>query len=294
MAARLVSRRMRCAPIHHQEAIVFDATVKSVDSPQHVTAGEAITLFADQDLQTTRWRDDHDLTRQEGEWLRDTPLLQCEHPAVRVLALRLTQRHHEMSRKAAACFEHVRALPFRFSANSGMMSSSFVIQNGCGDDRSKCTLLIALLRASGIEARVRVLRFFSNPWQGLLDESAHPLSHSLTEVRVAGRWHRIDTYVVDPSLGSAVKSLLTRQGRLFGYGVHLHARCDWDGLSDSLMWTSADSVQESHEDLGCFHDQDHFHRAHPGSARRLPPSAAATANGRIRLLRRTGALQLAG
>lgn len=98
----------------------------------------------------------HDMAPPEttSRWLADTPLLQLEHPRIRLLALKLTQLRTGPWQKALACHAYVAGLEQGRVGDAARVSALEVLRMGRGDTRTQCTLLIALLRSLGIPARL--------------------------------------------------------------------------------------------------------------------------------------------
>lgn len=224
-----------------------------------------------------------------AEWLADTRLLQCGHPGIQVLALRLTQRHREATEKALACFQHVRSLPFMFAPGDGSVRASEVVCRGHGDGRSKSTLLTALLRSIGIPARIRVVALPPAFLHGMLDTGGQHFNHVFTEVLLADRWLGVDTYIIDVKLALMVHTRLMREGRHVGYGFNIRGEAGWNGRTSAFgQFCADDPFSAPSRDWGVFHDVAAFCRAHPCASQKLSTATAVLANRRIRALRGAG------
>lgn len=232
-----------------------------------------------------------------GRWLVDTPLLEHQHPKIRLLAARLTQLRAQPYQKALACYGYVRALPFGCSADSTSLSAPMVVRQGRGDCHTKGTLLVALLRALHIPARLRFLTLRPDFLHGILDLDGHPVEHACVEVLIDGRWVAVDSHVVDMRLAAAAQSALARQQRALGWGMHVLGRTSWDGHSDSFgQFDASDAHSLPLHDWGVFDDPYQFYssvryvRARLQWSTRLKWSLAArVVNRRVAALR-SGAL----
>ena len=225
----------------------------------------------------------------QADWTRNTNLLECDHPRVRVLALRLTQLLRTPREKAVACFEHVRRLPFACTWSPFHTRAPDVIAAGRGDAYTKSTLFVALLRACEIPARVRALRVDATPLRGIPLRDHACAVHVVTEVQLpGGAWQRVDTYALDPELDTQLRVRLLRDHQESGWGMHVHGARGWTGQGDALSFLGC-SCEQAREDLGCFHDVRDFLRN--GSPHARPASgglASFTVNRRLRDLRGNG------
>ncbi len=193
-------------------------------------------------------------------WLVDSPLLQLGDLKVRLLATRLTQLKHTPRQKALSCFAYVRGLPFGCVTDSTSTTASEVMKNAKGDSHTKGTLLVALLRASGVPSRLRFVTLKSDFLYGIMDLKGQPVEHAIAEVWVQGKWVAIDSYVADNKLSLAARVRLSREGRTLGYGIHLRGNVTWDGMSDSFaQFALSDKDSLPLHDWGAFDDPHQFY-----------------------------------
>ncbi len=203
-------------------------------------------------------------------WLFNTPLLQFDHPKIRLLAKRLTQLKGGQREKALACFAHVRSLPFGCIADSTGTSALAVLRHGKGDCHSKSTLLVALLRALGIPARMRFVTLKADFLYGIIDTGGQPLEHAYVEVLLDGAWQAVDSHVVDVRLAVAAKSRLAMEGRSLGYGMHVFGATTWDGYNNSFgQFHANDPASLPLHDWGVFDDPYQFYSSVPDVRERL-------------------------
>ncbi|MEP6790881.1 MAG: transglutaminase-like domain-containing protein [Ramlibacter sp.] len=197
-------------------------------------------------------------------WLVNTPLLQFDHPKIRLLATRLTQLKATPREKAMACFSHIRSLPFGCIADSTGTSALAVLRAGVGDCHSKSTLLIALLRAEGIPARMRFVTMKPDFLHGIIDTGGQPIEHAYTEVLLDEEWQATDSYVVDMRLAVAAKARLVQEGRTLGYGMHRDGAVSWDANGHSFgQFTINDPPSMPLHDWGAFDDPYQFYSSVP-------------------------------
>ena len=233
------------------------------------------------------------MTGEETRWVVDTPLLQLEHPRIRLLAMRLAQLKRSPREQAVACFAHIRSLPFGCIADSTGTSALAVLRAGMGDCHTKSTLLIALLRSLGIPSRLRFVTLSPEFLHGIIDTGGQPIEHGYTEVLLEGQWQAVDSYVVDPRLAVSAKTRLKLEGRTLGYGMHRDGLISWDGRSHSFgQFTPADPASMPLHDWGVFDDPYQFYSSVAYVRERLSLSsrlkwlvAAKVVNRRVRELR---------
>lgn len=178
-----------------------------------------------------------------AHWLADTPLLQHEHPKVRLTAKKLTQLKATPREQALACFQFVRALPFACVPDGVTTTGPQVLRAGRGDCHTKATLMVALLRSLGIPARMRFVTLPPDFLHGVADLGDRTIEHACTEVRLDGRWLATDAYVADPRLAVAARDRLRREGRRLGYGVHVAGTLHWDGRDDAFGQFAPDEAE---------------------------------------------------
>jgi transglutaminase-like putative cysteine protease len=226
-------------------------------------------------------------------WLRDTPLLQYEHPKLRVLAKKLTQLKATPRERAVACFNHIRSLPFGCIADSTGTSSLAVLRAGMGDCHTKGTLLVALLRSLAIPSRLRFVTLKPDFLHGILDTGGEPIEHAYVEVLLEDCWLAVDSHVADVRLAMAAKTRLAKERRALGYGMHRAGSIGWDGRTSAFAQFSAlDADSLPLHDWGAFDDPYQFYSTVPYVRGRLSLSSrlkwslgAQLVNRRVRELR---------
>lgn len=203
-------------------------------------------------------------------WLVNTPLLDIQHPRIRLLGLRLTQLRHQAADKAMACFQHVRALPFGCLGDGTGVPALTVLQRGRGDCHTKSTLLVALLRSVGIPSRLRFFTMPSGFLQDIIDLEGLPIQHCCVEMLLDRRWVAVDTHVVDQPLARVAQARLAAEGRQVGYGMHIAGETDWDGHNQSFgQFSASDPDSLPTRDWGAFDDPYQFYSSVPAVQERL-------------------------
>ena len=167
-------------------------------------------------------------------WLQNTPALQFDHPALRIQVQKLTQLRSGSQAKAMACFEFLRAMPFKYVADPARVAAPEVLRMASGDSYTKGLLFVAMLRALRVPARLRIVTLPPDILHGLLDTHGEYVPHAISEVLLRGTWMRLDAYCIDVPLALGARARLLREGRRTGYGVHMKGQVRWDGCGDAL------------------------------------------------------------
>jgi transglutaminase-like putative cysteine protease len=193
-------------------------------------------------------------------WLGETPQLDFGVSGLRILATRLTQLMHTERSKAVAIHDHVKGLPFACVPDFIHTSASEVLKVGHGDCHTKGLLMVALLRAVAIPARLRFVTLSTRFLSGLIDTGSQTMTHAMTEVLLEGRWYQIDTYVVDSTLSREAREQLFAKQHKLGLGVHAYGDQDWNGLHDAhAQYAESDPDSLPVVDWGVDHDPAHFY-----------------------------------
>ncbi|MEM8706168.1 MAG: transglutaminase-like domain-containing protein [Actinomycetota bacterium] len=118
---------------------------------------------------------------------------------------------------------------------------------GLGHCNPQAALMVAAFRRGGFDARFLPATIRNDILHGVA-QTPSLLSHVFTEVRVADRWVRLDSYIIDPRLREAAVARLHAEGRRIGYGCHVDATGDWDGESNAFSQVAeASMIVDLHE-----------------------------------------------
>lgn len=189
-----------------------------------------------------------------GRWLGTAGLLDLEDPRLRLRAHALTQLCKTEREKALALYAFVKRIPFSRPFKLRMRTAREVIDAGRGDADDKAAVMIALLRAADIPARLRYIELRGEILRGLTSAVASA-ARPLAEVWLGGRWLRTDTYIFDAAYMAAARQRIKDQGWEWGYGIHRDGNTIWSGAGDAFL-----GGRPTHEDpmvlgdLGCFND----------------------------------------
>lgn len=208
-----------------------------------------------------------------GRWLGSAALLDLEDTKLRLRAHALTQLCKTERERALAVYGFVKRIPFSKPFKLRLRTAREVIDAGRGDADDKAAVLIALLRAAGIPARLRYIELRGEILRGLtsgVGSAARPLA----EIWLGERWLRTDTYIFDAAYVAAARQRLKNAGWEWGYAIHRDGNPLWSGAGDAYLGgrpTAQDPMVLA--DLGCFSDplelisSEAWRSAHPRLAR---------------------------
>lgn len=198
---------------------------------------------------------------EPSHWLGGTALLDLEDPKLRLRVRSLTQLCKGEREKALVLYGFVKRMPLVTPFKLRLRSARQVLEAGRGDAIDKATLLVAMLRAAGLPARIRYLRMRGEMLHGLTTRLRNPL-RPLLEVWLQGRWVRTDTYIFDAAYMAAARQRLKDDGGLWGYGIHVGGAMLWDGRDDAFVGSApTDQDPMIVGDLGTWHDPGEFVRS---------------------------------
>ena len=189
-----------------------------------------------------------------GSWLGNAELLDLEDPKLRLRAHALTQLCKTEREKALALYGFVKRIPFSKPFKLRLRTAREVIDAGRGDADDKAAVLIALLRAADIPARLRYIELRGEILRGLTSGVASA-ARPLAEVWLGDRWLRTDTYIFDAAYMAAARQRIKDQGWEWGYGIHRDGNTIWSAADDAFLGgrpTEADPMVLA--DLGCYND----------------------------------------
>lgn len=193
-----------------------------------------------------------------SRWLSATPLLDLEDPRIRVRVRSLTQLCKSEREKVLALYAFVKRFPFSKPLKLHLRTAREVLDAGKGDAIDKATLLVALLRAARVPARLHYVELRGLVMRGLTN-SLTSAARPVLEVWVQDRWVATDTYIFDAGYMAAARQRLREQDWDVGYGIHRDGHAIWNGIDPA--WVNAVGPQQDPmflEDHGLFHDPREF------------------------------------
>lgn len=189
-----------------------------------------------------------------GHWLGSTALLDLEDPKLRLRVHALTQLCKSEREKALAIYGFVKRFPYSKSLRLRLRTAREVMDAGRGDAEDKATLLVALLRASAIPARLRYIEMRGEMLRGLTSGVAS-VGRALAEIWLNDCWMRTDTYIFDAAYMAGARSRLAEHGWDRGYGIHRNGHTIWAAAGDAFLGgvpTEQDPMVMG--DLGVYND----------------------------------------
>lgn len=166
-------------------------------------------------------------------WLDSTSLLDLDDPKLRLKARSLTQLCKTQREKALVIYGFVKRMTLSKPMKLRCRSAREVLEAGGGDADDKATVLVALLRAAGIPARLRYVELDGPMLRGLVSTMTRA-ARPLAEIWL-GRWVRTDTYIFDAAYMAAARQRLKDCGWHCGYGIHVAGHSLWNGVDDAFL-----------------------------------------------------------
>ena len=164
-----------------------------------------------------------------------SPLIDPDHPQIRTTAERIAAGAASPRERAVRLHDFVRD-EVRFGWTRGFydVSASAVLDRRRGYCVTKTTLMVALCRAAGLEARPVFVDIRAEVIADFIDPGTPYVDHSYAEIRLDGRWVATDSYIVSRRHLNAAQARLRRKSRSLGWGVHIDGTAEWDGRADGF------------------------------------------------------------
>lgn len=209
----------------------------------------------------------HDTTDRsdDARYLADTALLDTHHPAIAQLVASRGWRELDEHDRIGAIYDFVRnEIAFGYNADDNL-SAPRVLADGYGQCNTKSTLLMSLLRASGVPCRFHAATVHQRLQAGVIPPLFVPLApkeilHSWVEVALDGRWIRLEGVILDePYLAGLRNHLAISGGPLLGFAVGTEdlgaPAVTWCGLDTEIQMTGVA------QDFGPRTDPDEWYEA---------------------------------
>ena len=169
-----------------------------------------------------------------AQWLGPTALMDLQDPKLRLRVRALTQLSTTERQKALALYACVKRIPFGKRFKLRLRTAREVLESTRADAADKATLLVAMLRAARLPARVRYVALRGEILRGLTSRMRQA-GRPLVEVWLDGQWQRTDTYIFDASYMAAARHRLKAQGWDWGWGIGVNGQMLWDGFGDAYV-----------------------------------------------------------
>lgn len=200
------------------------------------------------------------------ELLGTTRLLDYENPRVQRVIKERGWAALPEGKRIGAIYDFVRdEIAFGYNESDDIPASE-VLADGYGQCNTKTTLLMALLRGSGIGSRFHGATIHKRLQKGVVDGFFYRLApesivHSWAEVPFEGRWVGLEGVILDCAYLDGVRtSIHTEGGPFLGYGVGTE-----DLTNPPIEWTGGDTLIQAtgvNQDFGSFPDPDAFYAQH--------------------------------
>lgn len=203
-----------------------------------------------------------------GAGLAATPLLDFEHPALQQLRRVRQWDQLPTHERIGAVYDFVRnEILFGYNQSDDLPASK-VLADGFGQCNTKATLLMALLRASGLACRLHGFTIDKQLQKGAITGLAYRLAprsilHSWVEVWFKGEWITLEGFILDQPYLSALQRRFPGPRAFCGYGAATPNLSDppvqWRGQSTYIQKEGINA------DLGLFATPDDFYRQFGGN-----------------------------
>lgn len=188
-----------------------------------------------------------------------------DHPLVRDTARRLTEGRETPRDRLQSLFYFVRdEIRFGYPKKGDIVRASETIRLGFGQCNNKATLLVALARSAGLEARMHFSTIDKNIQKGIFPGWVYArmpaeLSHSWVEVKIEGRWRRIDSFINDRDFYAAGKNALRERGWRTGFSISCeNGESDADLNIDEERFVQMGAVTGDH---GTYDEPANYYRS---------------------------------
>lgn len=197
--------------------------------------------------------------------LARTALLDFEHPAIEALVAGRGWRQLPAFERIGAAYNFVRnEIAFGYN-ESDELPASRVLADGIGQCNTKSTLLMALLRSSGVACRFHGFTIDKPLQKGAITGLAYWLAprriiHSWVEVWYGGRWVNLEGFILDARYLASLQRRFPQARRFCGYGAATP-----DLSSPAVEWQGSDTFIQKEgivDDFGLFDSPDAFYARH--------------------------------
>jgi hypothetical protein len=207
----------------------------------------------------------------ELRYLEATPLLDIDDPRITGLVDSRGWSQLPEASRIGAVYNFVRdEIPFGYNTSDDLPATT-VLTDGYGQCNTKTTLLMALLRASGIGCRLHGATIDKSLQHGVMVAPLYwfaprSIIHTWAEVSVGGRWVGLEGVIIDDDFLAGVQAYTGQSsGPFLGYGIGTE-----DLQNPPVQWNGTDTAIQAtgiNRDLGVFDDPDAFYRRYGVNAR---------------------------
>jgi len=205
--------------------------------------------------------------------LKETALLDFNHPSIQTLVKSSGWKALSPYNRIGASYQFVRdSIRFGYNKQDALKAST-ILKEGIGQCNTKAVLLIALLRALDIPAKIEGFEVDASFQKELLPPLIRNLSpktflHSRVLVFYNSTWVPLEGYILDKPYIEGIKRKFTAfEGAFYGYAI---ATDDFNALSidwrGNETYIQKDAITKS---LGIFDGPDQLFAAHSQSLSKI-------------------------
>lgn len=201
-----------------------------------------------------------------NELLKETEILDYSNSKIQKLIEERCWKQLRDVEKIKSIYNFVRdEIEFGYNANDDITASK-VLEDGYGQCNTKSTLLMALLRAVGIENRIHGFTIDKALQKGAISGIWYQLSpksilHSWVETTIEGKWYNLEGVILDKEYLTALQEKFSDCKTTFcGFGAYTdnfeNPNIDWN-LNDTYIQDKG-----INRDFGLFNTPDEFYEKH--------------------------------
>lgn len=201
-----------------------------------------------------------------NNYLKETKILDYSHASIQQLVAERQWKQLEPVAKIKAIYNFVRdEINFGYNIADDIAASA-ILKDGYGQCNTKSTLLMALLRATGIPNRIHGFTIDKALQKGAITGIWYTLSpqnilHSWVEISVDGQWYFLEGVILDkPYLTKLQEKYRDCKTTFCGYGAYTDSfenpPIDWN-LNNTFIQDKG-----INQDFGLFDTPDEFYAKH--------------------------------
>lgn len=201
-----------------------------------------------------------------NNYLRQTELLNFDHPSIKNLILQEGWRDLPDKEKILYTYNYVRDRILFGYNDDDAISASHILKDGYGQCNTKSILFMALLRSVHIPCRLHGFTIKKELQSGVITGiwfalTPDELVHSWVEILYNGKWINIEGFILDQAYVQSVQNKFSDcSGGFCGYGIATsnlkNPEIHWNG-NDTYIQKNAIVA-----DLGLYNDPDIFFKSH--------------------------------
>lgn len=201
-----------------------------------------------------------------NQYLKETAILDYSQDTIQALIEKKRWRNLETADRIKAIYNFVRD-DIRFGYNiSDCIPASAVLEDGYGQCNTKATLLMTLLRATGVPNRIHGFTIDKALQKGAITGIWYKLSpnnilHSWVEIEVDGAWYFLEGVILDkPYLRKLQEKFKECTATFCGFGAYtdefINPVIDWNFNNTFIQQKGIN------QDFGLFDTPDDFYAKH--------------------------------